>query len=74
MRKYLGGGFVYGVPARDLEEFEWLALTPEQQKAARNLYKKIGKRRTSPMASTKINPKPSVAADAVGVADTTHTG
>ena len=47
MRKYLGGGFVYGVPARDLEEFEWLALTDKQKEAAGGLYKRIRKPKES---------------------------
>lgn len=39
MRKYIGGGWVYGVPARDLTEDEWHRLTPEQQTAAAHLYR-----------------------------------
>lgn len=43
MRKYIGTGFVYGVPARDLEEYEWLALTEEQREAAKGLYVRVRK-------------------------------
>ena len=47
MRIYLGTGFVFGVPARDMEEWEWRALSPEAQAAAKNLYK-VGRKEEPP--------------------------
>lgn len=32
--KYLGGGFLHGIPARDLTDDEWQALTKEQRETA----------------------------------------
>lgn len=41
MWRYIGnGGYVLGVPARDLTEHEWLSLTREQRAAAKGLYRK----------------------------------
>lgn len=54
MRIYLGGGYVYGVPARDLTEDEWHGLTPEQQEAAASLYKTPRKSRAHDESDPKI--------------------
>lgn len=32
--------YVSGIPARDLQESEWKALTAEQRKKAKNIYKR----------------------------------
>lgn len=60
--KYVGdGAFLHGVPARDLDESEWDALTDEERAAAveRGLYRVSGARRRSdeePAAETPIEP------------------
>lgn len=47
--KYIGdGAFIHGVPARDMDESEWDALTDEEREAAlvRKLYRLSGARRS----------------------------
>jgi len=34
MIRYLGGGFLHGIPARDLTVDEWQALSDEQRETA----------------------------------------
>ncbi len=56
MRKFLGGGFVYGIPARDLTEREWAELTKEQRDCASTLYKRLSAEKPKPAKKTRRQP------------------
>ena len=53
--KYTGAGaYVLGIPARDLTEEEWAALTDEQRARAADLYKQGGAHRAKKQSSAAI--------------------
>lgn len=54
MYKYLGVGYLHGVPRRDLSEQEWRALSDGQRSALKPYYVRINKRQAEQQAEAEL--------------------